>query len=98
MRKKFNEGKYKGQYKTFRPEGFIPYKSVEEFMVINPDCCTIEEPEEGVKPSLLDETTGHFRKFVTVRYKVIYPEGSGRETDYGRITYAMKNCGQIYSL
>ena len=94
MRKKFQDGKYK----TFRPEGFIPYKSVDEFMAKNPECCTIEEPQEGFKPSLLDETTGHFRTFVTVRYKVMYPEKSNKETDYGRITYPMKNCGQVYSL
>ncbi len=90
------DGKIITKMVTSKPKGFLPYQSLEEFMAVNNNCCTFEEPIEGFKPSLLDKVTGFFANFVTVRYQILYPGDSSKNSDRGRLTFAMTNCGRVY--
>lgn len=83
----------------YKPERPIKYRDVQEFRIINPDCCVFSlQTGEGMKPSKLDRIIGNFSTYVIVKFKVRYYEGIDLEkTEDSGEAVAVKNCGKSWS-
>lgn len=82
----------------FRPGRPIPYRSVEEFLQVNPDCCEVtlkEHPKIGGSISLGNRLFGITSANVRVRYQVRYLDASGRiVSEYVEPYVAISGCGR----
>lgn len=74
----------------------IPYKSRQEFLMLNPGCCSIvEKADEGFRPTFLQKLAGNGRAIVKVNYKFRYlDEVDGNQKVIQHILYPfISNCG-----
>ncbi|MDK2126718.1 hypothetical protein [Parachitinimonas caeni] len=73
----------------------IPYKSVDEFMQLNPNCCEItERADEGFQHDLLTRLSGDASGFVRVKYQRRYRGEATPDRHEPRETYVtISNCG-----
>lgn len=82
----------------FRPERPVPYRSVDEFLQVNPECCEVtqrEHPKIGGSISLGNRLFGITSANVRVRYQVRYLDANGRMIMQTLEPYiAISNCGR----
>jgi hypothetical protein len=76
---------------------YIPYRSFEEFIKRNPNCCQINPggPYELPPPYFLDRITGYYSgDIIVLNYKVRYQDEDG-EIQIKEVEYlnALMNCG-----
>ncbi len=78
----------------------IPYKSVNEFLGNNPQCCNVsavlDTPEGTMHAPFIDKITGHFHKFVTINYQKRYDIDNTVIQKPAYKIYKVKNCGSLY--
>ncbi|WP_162917686.1 hypothetical protein [Dongia deserti] len=84
-------------YDQFAPtERPVAFASVEEFLLRNPDCCSVTQKgrDDGV-PALFHRIMGRFAGFVRIEYKLeeTPPEGPAREV----VWVAVANCGRPWN-
>ncbi|WP_161814422.1 hypothetical protein [Steroidobacter agaridevorans] len=82
----------------FQPENPVPYRSVDEFLQVNPECCEVtqrEHPKISGSISLGSRLFGITSANVRVRYQVRYLDASGRMITRIMEPYiAISNCGR----
>lgn len=82
----------------FQPERPVPYRSVDEFLQVNPECCEVttrEHPKISGSISLGNRLFGITSANVRVRYQVRYLDASGRMiTEIMEPYIAISNCGR----
>ena len=79
----------------------IPYKSFDEYIKENPDCCKINPPggSDLAPPLFSDRIFGyHSGELIVINFKVRYIDDSGkRRIKEIRIPESLHNCGKIFS-
>jgi hypothetical protein len=92
----YPEGRKVDRY--FLPERPVPYRSVDEFLQVNPDCCEVtqrEHPKISGNVSLGNRLFGITSANVRVRYRVRYLDANGRMiTEIMEPYIAISNCGR----
>jgi hypothetical protein len=85
-------------HRWFTPERALPYRSVQEFLAVNPDCCEVtmrENPKLGGDISLGMRLLGKTAANVRVRYQVRFLDANGQTiTEYVEPYVAISNCGR----
>lgn len=84
------------------PAQLIPYRDVDEFFAINPNCCSVTRDgmhDEVGEPSLWDKVTGYSRAYVNIKLKVRYRDVSGAP-QYGLTAHSFNytNCGHSIAI
>jgi hypothetical protein len=87
------------EYASWR-EGVISYRSVDEFLSINPNCCVIsDQGTENYEMSTIDRIWHDFQAFVIVQYRVKIDIGNGIEfLETGPVQTAISACGHAIDL
>jgi hypothetical protein len=86
-----------GRLTLFRPKNWIPYKDVNEFKRLNPNCCQLTtRGDEGYKITFSERLFGDVSTLVHIRYLVRYRDDQGSLVE-APIEYspAVSNCGRI---
>lgn len=82
----------------YAPEKPVMYKDINDFMLINPECCRIGmSAGESGPANVLDRLTGYVSSYVIVRYKVRYLEEKNEKYAMDGTAVAIKNCGRAWS-
>lgn len=79
----------------------IPYKSFDEFKLLNPDCCNQNgKPYDLPKPRILNRITGvNSGSPLRIRYKIKYFDNKGISRDVENVVEVFtSNCGKIYNI
>jgi hypothetical protein len=75
----------------------IPYRDMEEFFVVNPDCCSVTREglyDEVGRPSLWDKITGFSAGYVNIKFLVRYHDATGNlQSQFSATSYNFTNCG-----
>ena len=84
--------------KGYEDRKFIQYKSFEQYITENPDCCEVSPPRgspELPPPSMLGRMFGyHSGEYVRIYYKVRYLDDNGRLTSQViKVDRPQRNCG-----
>ncbi|MEH2230241.1 MAG: hypothetical protein V7K71_11445 [Nostoc sp.] len=81
---------------------FIKYKSFDEYIKENPDCCTISPPggPETLPDSFLTRILGlHSGEGIRIKFKVRYLDENGLQISQEITTgIALQNCGKVVTL
>lgn len=85
------------------PENPIPYRDIDEFFKLNPNCCKVSKQvqDEGgwMAADLADRMCGRVSDFVDVTYFVRYRDAHGVEQKKAiRTMPALSNCGEPVDL
>jgi len=80
------------------PQDAIPYRSVDEFLQHNPDCCSLtNQGREYYEAPLSYRLSGSVRTLVHVKYFVRRRDAAGDITQEQQETWAaMTNCGEAW--
>ncbi|MBD2682724.1 MULTISPECIES: hypothetical protein [Nostoc] len=79
---------------------FIKYKSFDEYIKENPDCCAINPPggSDLPPPEYLERIFGyHSGKFVQINFKVRYLDEAVTKYQKIRADIPLQNCGKVVS-
>jgi hypothetical protein len=93
------DGVTKDTEERFAPKNPIKYSNIDEFIKLNPDCCTLSmRTREGGRPYFLDRITGYVSTYVLILFKVRYFNENNIEnySDSG-MAVAIQNCGKSWS-
>lgn len=80
------------------PEQLILYRDIDEFFVINPDCCSFTRSGlygEEWDSSLWLKITGYSAGFTNVKFRVRYHDATGIvQTKFSAESFNLNNCGR----
>jgi hypothetical protein len=94
VREIVGENRYRIRWE--RPMETIPYRNVEEFHRINPDCCKFSVVGKKLAPGIQDTYSGRIWGFIRVRYQVRYRGEDGVDKAVMReLSPAISNCGDL---
>jgi uncharacterized protein YxeA len=81
-----------------QPKNPIYYDSIEEFKIINKECCQLtEEDGSGYQVSFFTRARGDFSTYVRVRYKVRYINSENELSEEKKERFvAITNCGTAW--
>jgi hypothetical protein len=80
------------------PKNPLYYKSVEEFLEVNPNCCKLSFDDKGYIDSvLIYRAMGDLSTIVNVKYKVrYYDDNNDLNEEYRERLVAVTNCGRSW--
>jgi hypothetical protein len=80
------------------PEQLIPYRDIDEFFAVNPDCCSFARSGlygEEWDSSLWFKITGYSAGFTNVKFRVRYRDAAGIvQTKFSAESFNLTNCGR----
>jgi cbb3-type cytochrome oxidase subunit 3 len=82
------------------PQNLIPYRDVDEFLTINPNCCQLRKKRNSEQPVLLfrEWTTGAVTSFASIAYQDRFLDEESNSKIILRTAYpALSNCGVPFS-